>query len=189
MKKIVLSGGPCSGKTFTANWLRKSGDIAVVPEGATQLLDMGCKPGNTLFQQYIFKRQLDNERIISAFSNDLDCKYIVFDRAIIDGVAYYELTGNPVEEYLEFIGSHLGKVVTISDLLNRYDSVIYFPSLAVTNPDAYMVLKDKRFESVEQAQHVDAIIKKYWSLHPNFQELPVYYNPTHLIVDDMIRKS
>lgn len=101
IRKVVLDGGPCGGKTdgFTATTTRleKLGYIPlVVPEAATILINGGIKPdaiGPEKFQRLVVRKQIENEKIFEEAALSYEKKYgmesiLLCDRGILSGAAY-----------------------------------------------------------------------------------------------------
>ena len=76
IKKVVLTGGPCAGKStaiakISKVFTEKGYEVLVVPETATEIINMGIKPfgDNKInmydFQKFILSHQLEKERLIS----------------------------------------------------------------------------------------------------------------------------
>ena len=100
---IVISGGPCSGKTTVIDALAERGH-ATIPEAATELIrdpafdQLRTDPRE--FQRQVLLRQLENERRLL---ETREAGSIVFlDRGIADGFGYLEYHGiEPFEERIE----------------------------------------------------------------------------------------
>ena len=99
MKRIVLTGGACSGKTALINHFRNCGYV-VVDEAAIQVIEslhqlLGYQAQKDwrdnytpAFQDLIWKKIIQLE-----LAADKGAEYIFFDRGIFDGLAYLpELT-------------------------------------------------------------------------------------------------
>ncbi len=112
MARIVLTGGPCSGKTTVARRLRELGFV-VVPEAAETIIRSGKRPEGALeFQWEIFKLQLKLEE-----EHDGRNHILFLDRGIPDGIAYTRFWGyDPPGEF-------------IKTARNRYDRVLFFERL------------------------------------------------------------
>ena len=72
ISKIVITGGPCAGKTTAMNWIsnafRERGyDVLFVPETATELITGGVAPWtcktNSDYQHCHMKFQLEKEKV------------------------------------------------------------------------------------------------------------------------------
>jgi predicted ATPase len=90
MKKIVLTGGPCSGKTTTINELEKRG-FDVVEEFAREVLQEreGFETSSKellLRQKLMFERQLEKEKKFEDYPPLL--KLLFLDRGVVDILAY-----------------------------------------------------------------------------------------------------
>jgi predicted ATPase len=131
IKRIVLTGGPSSGKTsvlekieqiYSAQGYR----VILVDETATYLINKGIKPFGegkidmVDFQELVLKLQLAKESVIerAAEMMDDDRIIIVYDRGAIDNRAYIN------DEEFKNVLTRLNNVVTIKDLMDKYDLVI-----------------------------------------------------------------
>lgn len=106
MARVVLIGGPSSGKTSTIERIAAVG-YAVVPEVAKDLilarggLDPRNKSDYRLFQEEVVREQMRRE---SAFSGDC-----FLDRGIYDGVAYSLKNLGDIPDFLrQAISCHKG---------------------------------------------------------------------------------
>ena len=92
VKKYVLTGGPCTGKSTTLQSLGKD-KYQIVPEVARIIIDdEQLKKGKCLpwidrekFQEAVLKKQLELEEKLK------DKPEAFLDRGIPDGIAYYKL--------------------------------------------------------------------------------------------------
>ena len=169
--KIVITGGPCAGKTTAMTRLQKflEGEgyhVIICDETARWLIESGFKPfgPNTIellsFQDAILEYQLlkENfwfERIQNSSAEKLA---ILFDRGILDNRAY--LKPGEFEELAKQRG------ITEDEILARYNMVIHLVSTAVDKPDAYIV-DGTRTEPIEVAVALDEKTMKTWEKHPN----------------------
>lgn len=84
IKKYVITGGPCSGKTTVISLLKRKGFL-VLEETAREVLRNNKRrknPKNDLeLQIEIFERQIKKE-------NNLGDAQVFLDRSALDGVAY-----------------------------------------------------------------------------------------------------
>jgi predicted ATPase len=169
MKKIVLTGGPCGGKTSVRRLLKQAfrEQVTVVKEMATTLLKGGFpvpppdhpefEKWQVLFEQAIFPAQiaLEDANEMLALPN---IQLIVYDRGLLDVDAYAP-------------GCSAGLLhrhdLTRSSILTRYDTVIHLVSLAVSDPVAYGQIGNKhRFETVERATELEHLCLDAWQDHP-----------------------
>ena len=98
MNKIVLTGGPCAGKTTALSWInnyfsKRGYTVLFVPETATELISNGVAPWtcgtNYDYQKGQIKLQKVKEEIFEDASKTIkaDKILIVCDRGILDNKA------------------------------------------------------------------------------------------------------
>jgi predicted ATPase len=178
MKKIVLTGGPCSGKTTVQRALQEEfhNQVVLVPEVATLLLGGGFPiPGKDLpwsaewqasFQAAVLPLQQSLEDTYVLVARNQGSKLVVCDRGILDGAAY---TPGGVEEFCRRFG------VNKAEALARYDAILHLESLATSSPDFYgKTGNDSRFEPLAEAQRLEHATRAVWGDHPR-----------HLIIDGL----
>lgn len=169
MKKIVLTGGPCSGKTTILRVLKEEFGalLILVPEVATMLLGNGFPvPGRDVewseawqaaFQSAILPLQkaIEDAYMLAAARNG--AKLIICDRGLLDGAAY---TPGGVTEFCKRY--HIDAI----EALKRYHAIIHLESLAVVDPDKYgKTGNDQRFEPLERAVEIEGATKAAWEAH------------------------
>ena len=172
MKRVVLTGGPCAGKTTTLNKLRCEFDdrIVVVPETATILLSSGFPvPGEdikwspewqTEFQSAIFSVQKSMENVYTLLPQEKGASLVICDRGLLDGAAY---TQGGLKAFCRIHN------VDLTAVLARYEAVIHLESLAVGRPELYgKTSNEKRMESLEEARKLEFAIRMIWSNHSNY---------------------
>ena len=169
MKKIVLTGGPCAGKTSVLEEIKKEyeGDIVIVPEMATTLLRGFPVPGvdvrwtlewQVSFQTavVVMQREAEKANEIKAIQNGA-CG-LICDRGLLDGAAY---TPEGLEEFSRRYE------IKIEKALSEYEAVIHLESLAVGRPEYYGDTNNSlRFENREEAIKLENSTRKAWSMHP-----------------------
>ena len=175
---VVLTGGPCAGKTTTLNKaLRQSiaipnCEVFVAQEAADHL-----KKGNvnyfsagegSTFQRLIINHQLTAERsvVIAAIKHKIKNPetrvFCIFDRSIMDGKAYFKNAKDFDDILLDFN-------LTPKEVFKRSDRVIYLRSAAIGAEHAYTTSDGtKRDETPEEAAKRDIGVYKAWKKHPNF---------------------
>ncbi len=132
IKKVVLTGGPGSGKTEVIKYLEKyykdlNYNVIIIEESATYLINKGIKPfGNNAlnmndFEELILRVQFNNEDIVDRWINMLkiDNTLVICDRSVIDVLSFIEL-----KDYQNILTNHLNIQNNYLQLLNRYDLVI-----------------------------------------------------------------
>ena len=97
--KIVITGGPCAGKSTAMGWVQKAFSqlgytVLFVPETATELISGGVAPWtcgtNADYQSLQLQLQMEKERIFKAAASTMpkDKILIVCDRGALDNKAY-----------------------------------------------------------------------------------------------------
>lgn len=174
VSKIVLTGGPCAGKTtalsrIEENLIEQGYQVFVVSESATELIKGGIRPFGDKrismieFQNLIVKYQLSKEQIyldaIKCLPEDRKC-VIIYDRGVIDNKAY--------------IGSDQFNIVlqTLNlnelNLMDNYDMVIHLVT-AAEGLDYTTENNKARTESKEEAIALDKKTMNAWIGHNNLK--------------------
>lgn len=171
--KIVIGGGPCSGKTTALDWLRKGLEargykLVFVPEAATELINGGVAPWTCRsyddFQRAVFEMQLGKE---AAFVHAVEAMadervVIIFDRGVLDHQGYMTPEG-----FARLLADHH---TTKEELFARYDVVFHLVSAAKGLTTAYTLDNNAaRAETPEQAAAVDDRLIAAWEDHPDFR--------------------
>jgi predicted ATPase len=119
MKKIVITGGPCSGKTAVIEELRKIG-FPVLEETAKEIVALRkhipvTKEESDIRQDLIFNKQFAKEQKAEKENYDV----LFLDRSLIDGLAYAVLYSGEksIEKYLPAVRNKKYDYVFILDLL------------------------------------------------------------------------
>ncbi len=170
---IVVTGGPCGGKTTVLDELtrffRSEGySVFVVSEVATELINDGVRPFGDYkfsafdFQTFVIKTQIFKEEIRLKAANDCpnDNVVIIYDRGIIDNRAY--LTEEQFQETLR------NENLKEANVLSRYDMIIHMVSAAIGKEEFYTTLNNSaRTETAEEAARSDRLTLNAWRNHPN----------------------
>ncbi len=143
--KIVLTGGPCSGKTsvverLAAEFYNGNRDVFICPESAYEVIADGASREDYLsFETLVAKKQLQNEAEIleKAERSDKEEVVIFYDRAVTDCFSYVD----DKKKLSENIG------INIIDSWARYDALIVLQ----TAPKDKYVSTACRIENYEQA--------------------------------------
>lgn len=170
--KIVLTGGPCAGKTTAMSFIneyfsKKGYGIIFIPETAAEILSSGLNPnicGLEEFQKGIMMLQLEKEKIYYEMAKKLDNDkiLIIYDRGILDGLAYME------EDTFDKILRETNN--NIINLRDNYDAVFHLTTAAKGAKKAYTLESNKvRTEPIDEARLIDDKIINVWTGHPHFR--------------------
>jgi len=171
--KIVVTGGPCAGKSTALNSIRetfvKNGyTVLFVSETATDLINGGISPwtcGDIDFQCTVLRLQYQREKVFEDAAKmivDNNKILIVCDRGLMDSKAY-------VSEY-EFY--QILKKLNMSEIEMRdsYDGVFHLVTAAIGAPDFYSSENNKaRYETADEAAKVDKRTLNAWIGHPHLR--------------------
>jgi len=173
--RIVITGGPCSGKTTGLSVLSsKLSDrgykVIISPESATKLINAGIVPGKDelsgrQFQEEILLDTIEQEnRILSAARRyrDKGRKVVILcDRGTMDGQAYVDQ-----EEFEEMLDSFGHSPRTLCD--ERYHAVMHMRTAAIGAEAFYTLENNKaRKETPEEARALDHRTYEAWQRHPH----------------------
>ncbi|MBQ9313995.1 MAG: AAA family ATPase [Clostridia bacterium] len=179
--KIVLTGGPCAGKTSVVERFMRIAKaipklkVILCKEAATILkhsgIDFMTCGGGSVFQERIIDWQLNAEETayiaaMKFMENHSDYTTIILcDRGIMDGEAYYN-TPNDYEKVLNAKG--LDKRM----MYDRYDSVVCLRSAAIGAPQFYTTADGTpRDETIEEAAKLDKKCCAAWRDHQQYFEI------------------
>lgn len=172
--KIVLTGGPCAGKSTILNHIQEfyPGQVETVPEAANMLIGGGFPlPSESLpyserwqmtLQDPLFTLQQSLEANHHEIAERTNKQLLVCDRGLLDQAAYFR---GGVAEYLERYN-----VSDIGEILDRYGMIIHMASVALLGESAYQQAssaQERVEDTVEQVREVELRTLEAWSLHPN----------------------
>ncbi len=172
--KIVITGGPCAGKTTAMSKIQKEFAelgyyVVFIPETATELITGGISPAtlesNYDFQLCQLKLQLEKEKIFEQGANKIsrsDKILIVCDRGAIDNKAY--MTLDEFDRALAELG------LNETQLRDEYDAVFHLVTAAKGAEEFYTTSNNSaRTETVEEAAAKDDKLISAWTGHPHFR--------------------
>lgn len=170
IKKILFTGGPCSGKTtFTSRaeeiFAERGYRVIIDHESATDLISGGISPatmGMYEFQKYCVALQLKKEEICMRAAQEIQGdKVLVFiDRGLPDDLAYVG------EEAFTDILKEFN--IKINEMNDRYDMVVHLVTSAKGKEEAYTYSNNSaRYESIEDARRMDDLALDAYKEHPN----------------------
>lgn len=173
VSKIVLTGGPCAGKTTALSWInnyfsKRGYSVLMVPETSTDLITNGISPWscetNYEYQKLLFKLQKIKEEIYDDAAKKMknDKILIVCDRGILDGKAYMSDV-----EFKRILNNNRTNEIKERD---SYDAVFHLVSAANGKESMYTLNNNSaRTESIEEARILDDKIISAWTGHPHFR--------------------
>ena len=171
--KIVITGGPCAGKTTAMNWIQnafteRGYDVLFVPETATELITGGVAPWtcrtNSDYQHCHMRFQLEKEKVFEQAARVMkkDKVLIVCDRAALDNKVYMD------EETFQSVlqSVHASEV----ELRDQYDAVFHLVTAAKGAEEFYTTANNTaRTETVEEAAAMDDKFIAAWTGHPHLR--------------------
>lgn len=195
VKKIVLTGGPCAGKTSAqkslVEELEKTGyKVFFVPETATELLSMGVNPdtlgggteGLYLFQKAIFELQERKEEAIERMAETFpeEKKVVIYDRGLTDGKGF-----GGKEIYDKILYEENRNEFAVRD---RYDAVFHLVTAAKGAESFYgNATNEVRRENLEEARQADDNIVGAWTGHPHLRVIGNNMRDFNKKISDLVK--
>ena len=171
--KIVITGGPCAGKTTGMSWIQNEFNklgfkVLFVPETATELISGGVTPwdcGTNLdYQICQMQLQLEKERLFEYAAGSMPAEkvLIVCDRGAMDNRAY--MNDEEFAKVLDFL--HTDEI----QLRDSYDAVFHLVTAAKGAEEFYTLSNNQaRTETPEQAREIDDKLIAAWTGHPHLR--------------------
>ena len=171
--KIVVTGGPCAGKTTGLSWIQnafvsRGYRVLFVPETATELISNGVAPwtcgSNLDYQKCQMRLQLEKEKIFRRAAETMDCDkvLIVCDRGMLDNRAYMSEA--------EFRAALAAQELDEIALRDDYDGVFHLVTAAKGAEQFYTLANNQaRTETPEQARELDDRLIAAWTGHPHLR--------------------
>ena len=180
--RIVLTGGPCGGKTTALAYLYEKlsnagYSIIMTPEVATMIINSGLNPAGvksaTDFENLIMTTQVFLEDHIFAHALGIKNSHastelgvnkplMICDRGIMDAKAYI---GD--EDFKTILARHKWDEVVLRD--GRYDGVFHLVTAADGKPEYYNLDNPARQEKTPKAAiRADRLTQEAWLGHPHF---------------------
>ena len=171
--KIVITGGPCAGKTTAMSWIQnaftqKGYMVLFVDETATELIGGGAPwkftKSNRDYQLRLTELMLAKEHAFTEIAKtfDADKVLIVCDRGALDNRAYMS------DEEFRYVLKRLDtNEVALRD---HYDAVFHLVTAAKGAEQFYTLANNAaRYETVEEAVKVDDSLIASWTGHPHLR--------------------
>ncbi|MBQ3330676.1 MAG: AAA family ATPase [Ruminococcus sp.] len=171
--KIVITGGPCAGKTTGMSWIQNAFTergymVLFVPETATELITGGVAPWTCAsdedFQRCLLRLQMEKEKVFLEAAKTMDAEkiLIVCDRGALDNKAYMTQA-----EFIRTLSSFGANEVELRD---EYDAVFHLVTAAKGAEEFYTTANNAaRTESIEEAAALDDQLINAWTGHPHFR--------------------
>ncbi len=171
--KIVITGGPCAGKTTAMSWIQNAFTklgyaVLFVDETATQLITGGAAPwlnnANKDFQLHLLQLQVAKEMAFADIAKTMksDKILIVCDRAAMDNCAYMT-----EQEFGWVLKQMQTNKVAMRD---QYDAVFHLVTAAKGAEKYYTLANNQaRTETLEEASSLDDKLIAAWTGHPHFR--------------------
>jgi len=172
--KIVITGGPCAGKSTALSWIqaeytKRGYTVIFIPESATELILAGISSftlnSDIEFQSLLLKNQLAKEKLFEEAAKKLpnaNKVLLVCDRGAMDGKAY--IKNNEYEQMLKYLG------VSEVELRDNYDAVFHLVTTAIGAEEYYTLENNKaRYENIEEAMISDKKTLQAWTGHPHLR--------------------
>ena len=173
LTKIVITGGPCAGKSTALSRIQEEFTelgytVLFVSETATELINGGvapwtCKTSDE-FQKFLMELQIEKERIFELSANVMSSEkvLIVCDRGMLDNKAYMsqEAFVNTLNEL------NLNEI----EIRDNYDAVFHLVTAADGAEEFYTTDNNSaRTETPEQAIMLDRKLLSSWTGHPHLR--------------------
>jgi CYTH domain-containing protein/predicted ATPase len=171
--KIVITGGPCAGKSTAMTWIQdhftKLGyTVLFIPETATELITGGVAPWtcntNLDFQEFLAQLQITKEDVYERAAKNMgkDKVLIVCDRGLLDNKGYLQQ-----KEFKELTKRLDTAEVELRDM---YDAVFHLVTAANGAAEFYTLANNSaRTETPEEAIAKDNALIAAWTGHPHFR--------------------
>ena len=173
--KIVITGGPCAGKTTGLSTLEREltkigYKVVFINETATELIVNGLSrsafKNNFDFEFSIVDFQLEREQLYEQYCRSLPDEKIILlcDRGVMDCKCY-----TTKEEW-----SQIKKVLNMDDiqLRDNYDAVFHLVTAAKGAEEFYTTANNAaRRETLEEAIKADDKTLKAWTGHPHLRAI------------------
>lgn len=180
ISKIVITGGPCAGKSTAMSWIQnaftqRGYTVLFVPETATEFITGGVAPwtcGTNLdYQKCQMKLQIEKERLFMQAAQTMPGEkiLIVCDRGAMDNLAY--MTAEEFGQVLAYVGANE------LELRNSYDAVFHMVTAAKGAEEFYTMANNAaRYESPAQAVELDDRLLAAWTGHPHLRVIDNAYD-------------
>lgn len=174
VKRLVLTGGPCGGKTSAVSFLKQNLEsleykVIFTPEAATEIIRSGVQFNDCTvleFQTLVTKRILYYEKEALKIASLYPEKNVIIlsDRGFCDNKEY--MSDKDYKTLLSSFG------LTEEEVLCRYDAVFHLITAAI-GAEKFYKLEGARHETPEEARELDIKTLQAWLHHPK-----------HIVIDN-----
>ena len=198
--KIVLTGGPCAGKTsamanIERHLINRGFHPFFVPEAATQIIAehklhpslFSGKDGIIFFQELVMLRQLHNEETVSsgiARANLQGRPVMILDRGVMDSLAYFRRAGLPDSEFERML-ERLSAGDLMHNLKDRYSMTLFLDTAPREIYERGMKNNPARQEDYDSAWRTNELLKGAWA----GSNLKIVTNPQSGVFEDKVRQA
>lgn len=173
ISKIVITGGPCAGKTTGMSWIQnafteRGYTVLFIPEIATELISGGVAPwtcgSNGEYQKCQLKLQMEKEKVFEYAARTMDSEkiLIVCDRGALDNKAY--MTDAEFAVAANYVGANE------VELRDGYDAVFHLVTAAKGAQKFYTTANNTaRTETPKEAAALDDKLIAAWTGHPHLR--------------------
>lgn len=178
MDKIVLTGGPCSGKSTSLSLLQErlseaGFEVLCVPEVATILIGSGIQPRHLTaaqlfsFQEKLLQTQVQFEKtfadLLHLKARDPKKSILLLDRGCMDVRAYIT-----PEQFDRLLAKNGWQETELCD--KRYQAIFHLVTAAEGAEKFYTLSNNTtRWETPEQARELDLRTRNAWIGHPHLR--------------------
>lgn len=171
ISKIVLTGGPCAGKTTALSMLEqklteKGYKVIIVSESATEMMLSGFLPselGETEFENYLIDWQIAKEKIAFEATKHFPKAILLLDRGIPDCIAYMDQK--------DYVNALKCRGLSVEQALNRYDAVFHLVTAAKGAEKFYTCANNaaRKEKDLVSAREADEKTQKAYIGHPHLR--------------------
>ena len=167
IKKILITGGACAGKTTSIEKIKeylegKNYKVLVAKEAPTFLINSGFSPekmGKMNFLKMVLEVQLNLKRYYDEYAKKGGNEIIILDGGPLDNMKFipkFELE-NMMKDFN----------ITCDEILNWYDGIIHLETVAKTDLKMYSTKSNPaRTSDAETAVKRDDILLEIYKKHP-----------------------
>ena len=171
--KIVITGGPCAGKSTAlirvqSAFAKRGYTVLFIPETATELsiggVDASTCGSRAEYQKCLLELQLEKEKVFEKAARTMTAEKVLIlcDRGALDGKAY--IKSDEFASILECLGTNE------VELRDNYDAVFHLVTAAKGAREFYTTENNAaRTETADEAAAIDDRLISAWTGHPHLR--------------------